>query len=218
MKRLHVLVEGQTEDVFVRDVLTPHLTGKGIHPTSILLKTKRVKSGGAFRGGVTSTQQVLDDIARLLCDSGVAAVTTILDYYGLPPDFPGFSSRPMGNPYDRVTHVETALFDRFKTPRFIPHLVLHEFESWIFSNPPACNWVFDDPSVIGQLVSIRATAGGAEQINDGPTTAPSKRLAEVFPSYRKTLHGPIAVGAIGLPAVRAACQQADQWLKQLEAL
>lgn len=71
MKRLLVLVEGQTEEAFVRDVLTAHLSAFEIYPTAVLLKTKRVKSGGAFRGGVTSTEQVLGDIQRLLVASSV---------------------------------------------------------------------------------------------------------------------------------------------------
>lgn len=218
MKRLHVLVEGQTEDAFVRDVLTPHLVRRGVHPTSILLKTKRVKSGGAFRGGVTTTKQVLDDLGRLLGDSSADGVTTILDYYALPDDFPGLSSLPPGDAYARVAHVETALLARFATLRFIPHLVLHEYETWIFSSPRACDWVFDEPSVISQLEGICATAGGAERIDEGPSTAPSKRISKVFPSYRKALHGPIAVGAIGIAALRDACPHADAWLERLETL
>jgi hypothetical protein len=215
MKRLHVLVEGQTEETFVRDVLTAHLAAFDVHPNPVLLKTKRVKSGGAFRGGVTSTEQVIGDIRRLLGDTGAAAVTTMIDYYALPDDFPGMSTRPAGDAYARVAHVEQALTQAIGNPRLDAHLVLHEYEAWVFSAPSACHWVFDDPAV---PEGIAATAGGAEKIDDGPATAPSKRLVSVFPSYRKTLHGPMAVGAIGLPAMRAACPHADAWLTRLEGL
>lgn len=218
MKRLLILVEGQTEETFVRDVLSPHLSARSIHAIPVLLKTKRVKSGGAFRGGVTSTEQVLGDIRRLLGDSGARAVTTILDYYALPDDFPGMQTRPGGGPHLRVAHVEQALGNVFQGPRFIPNLVLHEYETWIYSEPQATRWVFDDAGVPGQLERIRALCGGAELIDEGPTTAPSKRLLNVFPPYRKTLHGPLAVGAIGLAAVRHACPHADAWLTQLESL
>lgn len=218
MKRLHVLVEGQTEETFVRDVLAPHLEGFGVAATAVLLKTKRVKSGGAFRGGVTSTEQVLGDIRRLLGDGGVVAVTTMIDYYALPADFPGMDSRPAGLPVARVAHVEAELGRVAGAPKLIPHLVLHEYEAWIFSDPARCAWVFEDPTVGSQLAAIATTAGGPERINDGPTTAPSKRIASVFPDYRKTHHGPLAVGATGLSAVRAACPHAAAWLSRLEAL
>lgn len=218
MKHLHVLVEGQTEEMFVRDVLTTHLAAFQVHPTAVLLKTKRVKSGGAFRGGVTSTEQVLADIRRLLGDTSAVAVTTMLDYYALPDDFPGMSSRPAGDAYARVAHVEQALTQAMGHPGFDAHLVLHEYEAWVFSAPAACAWVFEDQTVPAQLTGIALTAGGAEKIDDGPTTAPSKRLARVFPPYQKTLHGPMAVAAIGLAALRAACPHAGAWLTRLEAL
>lgn len=218
MKRLLVLVEGQTEETFVRDVLTPHLATFGIHPTAVVLKTKRVKAGGAFRGGVTSTPQVLGDIRRLLGDSAAVGVTTILDYYGLPDDFPGMATRPAGAPAARVAHVEEALAAGFPARSFVPHLVLHEYEAWIFAAPAACAWVFDDPELPGKLAAIATANGGPERIDEGPATAPSKRLLGVCPGYRKTLHGPMAVGASGLGAVRSACPHADAWLRRLEGL
>lgn len=217
MSRLLILVEGQTEEIFVRDILTPHLAGFDVHPIAVLLKTKRVKAGGAFRGGVTSTEKVLGDIRRLLGDSN-ATVTTMLDYYGLPEDFPGMETRPVGDPYARIEHVEEALRAELAAASFIPHLVLHEYEAWVFSSPEDCSWVFDDPTVASQLVGIVGTANGAERIDEGPATAPSKRLIKVFPAYRKTLHGPMAVKAIGLTKLRQACPHAGAWLDQLEAL
>jgi len=218
MKRLLVLVEGQTEETFVRDVLTPHLAAFDVHPTAVLLKTKRIKSGGAFRGGVTSTAQVVGDIRRLLNDSGAAGVTTVLDYYALPTDFPGMTTRPATDPYARVEHVEKSLSAAIADTRFDANLVLHEYEAWIFSYPAGCAWVFDDPAVPPRLSAIAIGAGGAERIDEGPTTAPSKRLVQAFGSYRKTLHGPMAVGAIGIAMVRSACPHADAWLKRLERL
>jgi Domain of unknown function (DUF4276) len=217
MKRVLSLVEGQTEEVFVRDVLTPHLAPFGVLPTQVLLKTKRTASG-SFKGGVTSSEQVIGDVRRLLGDTGAAAITTMIDYYGLPSNFPGMTARPTHDAYARVAHVEAAFADVFNEPRFVPHLVLHEYEAWIFSAPEACDWVFEDPSLWKQLEGIAATAGGAERINDTPTNAPSKRLARLFPAYKKTFHGPMAVDAIGIPALRQACPHANAWLRRIETI
>jgi len=187
----------------------------------VLLKTKRIKSGGTFRGGVTSMAQVLGDIRRLLGDSGASAVTTILDYYALPADFPGMATRPAGDAYARVAHVETSLSAAIDDARFDAHLVLHElheYEAWIFSDPDACWWVFGDASVAAKLREIAAGSGGPERIDEGPATAPSKRLIHAFDAYRKTLHGPMAVGAIGIGAVPSACPHAHEWLERLERL
>lgn len=217
MKRALILVEGQTEETFVRNVLGPHLSSAGLSVTAVLLKTKRVKAGGHFRGGVTSSSQVVEDIRRLLNDTSATAVTTLIDYYGLPPDFPGMSGRPAGAAHGRVAHVEAALARVIADARFIPHLVLHEFEAWIYAAPSSAEWVFEAAAVTSQLEGMAATAGGPELVDDGPTTAP-KRLLSVFPGYQKTLHGPMAVEAIGLAAIRAACPHAAAWLERLESL
>jgi hypothetical protein len=72
MKKIIILVEGQTEETFVRDVLDPHLHAfeKVLVPT--LLVTKRVKSGPNFKGGVMSWVKVENDLRRLLRDKSAA--------------------------------------------------------------------------------------------------------------------------------------------------
>jgi uncharacterized protein DUF4276 len=218
VKKALILVEGQTEETLVRDVIGPHLEGVGIAIVPVILKTKRVKAGGAFRGGVTNTAQVLGDIRRLLGDSSASVVTTMLDYYGLPSDFPGMDSRPAVDAYRRVTHVEGALAAAIDDKRFLPNLTLHELEAWVFVAPATCAWMFESSSVPQALEKIRDDCGGPERINEDPLTAPSKRIAKVYGRYQKTLHGPMAIREIGLAAIRSACPHADGWLRSLEAV
>lgn len=218
-RKLFILVEGQTEETFVRDVLATHLDAYGLAAVPVVLKTKRLVSGGHFRGGVTSASQVLGDVHRLLRDTSAVAVTTMLDYYRLPENFSGMASRPAGSAHARVCHVEGAFGQAFSNPRFIPHIVLHEYEAWLFVEPEKAHGVFtDDVRVAAQLRAMAVTAGGAELVDEGPETAPSKRLLKLVPGYRKTLHGPQAVGAIGLAAIRAHCPHAADWLTRLEQL
>jgi hypothetical protein len=142
MKKVHILVEGQTEVTFVREVLYPHLFSHGIVLQPKLVVTKRVKAGGHFKGGVVSYDQVKRDLERLLRDTSASLVTTLLDYYGLPTDFPGQGTKPGGDCYARVTHVEDAFARDIADPRFLPHLVLHEFEALVFvDRAPGEAWV-----------------------------------------------------------------------------
>ena len=60
-------------------------------------------------------------------------------------------------------------------------------------------------------------AGGPELVNDGPSTAPSKRIHRYWPSYSKTLDGPMAIAELGLRTLRLRCPHLDQWLRRLEA-
>jgi hypothetical protein len=142
----------------------------------------------------------------------------MLDYYGLPEDFPRIASRPAGQPHARIAHVEQALQLEIDDRRFLPHLILHELEAWVFVAPETCGWLFDDPQIPGKLARIRDDAGGPELIDDGPATSPSKRLGRLYPGYRKVLHGPMAVAQAGLDALVAACPHAAEWLRRLEAI
>ena len=64
--------------------------------------------------------------------------------------------------------------------------------------------------------AVRATVATPEEINDRPEFAPSKRIADLFPAYKKTLHGPTTAARIGLNKIREECPHFNEWLKKLE--
>ena len=214
--RALVLVEGQTEERFVKDVLAPAFWSRGLYLSPTILVTKRVKDGPNFKGGVTRFARFENDLRELL-RSGGAVVTTILDYYRLPADFPGMNTRPNGTPRQRVEHVEQAIGAYFGSPRnFVPFLALHEYEAWLFASPDALPGVMNDSAKQADIEAIRQSISTPEEINDDPEWAPSKRILKLFPSYRKVAHGPMAAGRIGLERIRAECPHFDQWLVVLE--
>lgn len=49
MTRLLVLVEGQSEEAFVRDTLAPHLTDHSVYATPTVILTKALAQGGGHR-------------------------------------------------------------------------------------------------------------------------------------------------------------------------
>ncbi len=215
MKRCLILVEGPTEERFVKDLLALRFEPLDFHLTPIILTTKLVKSGGKFKGGVTSYAKMRADLAKLLGDTG-ALITTMIDYYGLPTDTPGMSDRPVARPIDRVRHVEEAILRNLGSPRhFMPFLALHEFEAFLFTDPAITAAVIPAPEKTPELVAI-SEGLAPEDINERVDTAPSKRLEQVFPSFKKTLHGPTAAKRIGLEAIRARCPHFNSWLTRLE--
>jgi hypothetical protein len=217
-KRALILVEGQTEERFVKDVLAPAFLQRELYFSPTILVTKRVKIGPNFRGGVTTFRKFQNDAQRLLKGAGGALVTTLLDYYGLPTDFPGMNSRPSGTPMARVTHVEQAISTKFGSPsNFVPFLALHEFEAWLFASPDELPRVMTESEKQPQFAAIRASVKSPEEINESPQFAPSKRIETLFPAYRKNLHGPAAAGRIGLDRIRAECPHFAWWLSKLEA-
>jgi hypothetical protein len=62
LKPILVLVEGQTEETFVREVLRQHLASLDLYVTPVVVATKRVKSGLKF--WLTSKILVLFPICR----------------------------------------------------------------------------------------------------------------------------------------------------------
>lgn len=216
MKRVLVLVEGQSEETFIRTVLNPHLEVRDVYLTPTLIRTKRVKSRPDFKGGITSYGQIRGDLLRLLHDSNATTVTTMIDFYGLPKDFPGLRTMPLGDAASRVEHLETCLGADIDSGRFLPYISLHEFEALVFAALDHCGWVFDDDEVLEALRAQRAKFVNAELVNEGAETSPSKRLRKAFPAYKKTLQGPLAIEAAGLDKLRAHCPRFSRWVAALE--
>jgi hypothetical protein len=214
VRRLHLLVEGQTEETIIGDLIVPHFQALGWSVTTSILKTKRFAGEPANRGGVSRWAKVLTDLRLLLGNFDV--VTTVIDYYGCPSDTPGMADRPNGDPRLRVEHVEAAIRAAVDHPDFLPHLVLHETEAWVLAAVDQLGAVLADPAGAAALKKMVDEAGGAELVNDGPTTAPSKRLRAQWPTYQKTLDGPLALAELGLAELRQRCPHLDGWLRTME--
>lgn len=216
MKRLLILVEGTTEERFVNLVLRDHLLARSVIAIPRILLTKHVDNGPTFKGGVTNWAQIKRDLRNLLGDTNAAGITTLIDYYGLPRDVPGMSTRK-GSAGTRVVHVEKAIADQFNDRRLRPFLMLHEFEAMLFTNIKKWEHRFDDPAAIARLKSDVAGLE-PEGINETPQGAPSKRILRRLESYEKPFHGPDALKDIGLDAIREACPHFAAWLTWAESL
>lgn len=218
MKRVHVLAEGQTEETFLRDVLAQHLLNFDVYLTPIIVSTKRVKSGMKFKGGVTSYRRLKRELQLLLGDRGAETVTTMIDYYGLPDDFPGVDTRPVtASCYKRVAHLEEALMADLRNPRFLPYLSLHEFEALLLTSPAEVDAPFPE-QVADRLAAMVESTDSPEEIDDGPETHPAARILRLLPTYRKPLHGPIIASRIGLEKIRQGCPHFDGWVTRLEEI
>jgi len=218
MSKILILVEGQAEETFVREVLAPYLSKDGVYPIAKLATTKRVKSGPDFKGGIVSYGKFKNDIVRLLGDTSAAIVTTMIDFYGLPTDFPGRRTLPTGSCYDQVAYLEREIGNDIGHPRLLPYLALHEFEAMLFVAPEKIAQAFPGTNKGGELTAIREQFHSPEEIDDDPHAAPSKRLEAIFPGYEKPLHGPLVVLEIGIEQIRRECSHFNDWLARLERL
>ncbi|WP_311765143.1 DUF4276 family protein [Streptomyces zingiberis] len=208
-------MEGSTEERVVAQVLQPWLSGRGVWLTPVALKTRKAAGQPHHRGGVSKWSRIEAEIRALLRNSAVDRVTTLLDFYGLPSDTPGRRGVPSGDAYARVSHVEKAVAEVVDDARFLPFIVLHETEAWVLAAARELAELLDAPKLGIELESQVRAAGGPELVNDGPDTAPSKRLLTAYPGYRKVVDGPDAIELLGLDALRAVCPHLDHWLDRL---
>lgn len=233
MIRLNMIVEGQTEETFARDVLAEHLLTFQVYPYPRRVETGRKRIPGAgeggkriFRGGMTTYQKARNDILRWIKQekgSPEAFVTTMFDLYALPDDFPGFAgAMAKATPELRVGALEEALRNDIGFERFLPYIQLHEFEALVLADPRKIAPQFEksetDRPIRNLVALVQSTP--PEEIDDGDQTAPSKRISREIPQYAgvKSSAGPMIVQAIGLPQVRRKCPHFDHWIGQLEAL
>lgn len=226
MIRVNVVVEGQTEEAFVKRVLASHLLSRQVQATPMIAPTKKGARKRLHRGGGATFEAARRFIRRKLADDASAYTTTMFDYYGLPEDFPGMGHAdlpPSGRLDERVAFLEEQLRDALGgTRRLIPYLQVHEYEALLFSDVRAIDDTLCDlhgaSSQLHRLQQIVADHGGPEAINDDPETAPSKRLMDLYPRYVKVVFGELIVAEIGMPRLCERCPHFGNWVERLEKL
>jgi Domain of unknown function (DUF4276) len=109
--RVNIIVEGQTEREFVRDVLREALAYQQIYLTARAVETSRDRRANKiYCGGLFDYGRSKRDILRWLDQDKDAFVTTMFDFYALPKDFPGYQeASTLSDPYKRVDCIEQVL-------------------------------------------------------------------------------------------------------------
>lgn len=227
-KIIHILCEGQTEEGFVSAVLGPYLRAHGIEAVKTVIAITNRRKGVA--GGVVSYAQVkgnLECMYKAVKDDGYARhiFTSMIDFYALPTDFPGFLSPVKGE--DRVRAVEkleNAFKDNMGIPDFIPYFQLHEFEALLFCG---LEFLIDDyPESRRDIVHLQVECKSfstPEEINGGVDTAPSKRIIRAVEGngkthryrYNKLLSGKAVTSRIGVDELRRQCPHFNAWVQKI---
>jgi hypothetical protein len=220
--RLHFVVEGQSEETFVNQLLAPELAERATIVDVRRITTGR-KRGVPHRGGFVAYEQLRNDLSLWMKQerrNAEVRFTTMIDLYGLPWDFPGkLECQKIHDPFDRVAALESKFRDDLSDQRLIPYIQLHEFEALLFSDLDAFLSAFPaNHAEIEQLKQIRKMFESPEHIDDGQETAPSKRICRIFPGYAKTSFGLVIAKTIRLSRMRAECKHFDNWIESLHHL
>lgn len=214
MRRFYLLVEGQTEETFVRELLQPHCARIGMFITPIIVSTRP-----GHKGGITSYAKVKPQVVRLCRQDRSATVSTMMDLYGLPSDFPGKTDPAYpasGTGRQKAEFIEARWVQDINEQNFLPYLMVHEYEALLFVEPQRFAEWTESTTLVNKLKDIAQAHATPEEINDSPQTAPSKRILKLMPSFKKPFHGPLIATEIGLDALRQACPHFNNWIESLE--
>ena len=216
MNRVRVLVEGQTEQAFLRDILIPYFD-----PRQIYLHAVKIKR----QGGITRYAKAKDVIVRSLKEDSALICTTMVDFYGMPADWPG---RDQANRSqicaEKADIVEVSILKNiaghlgtsFNPNRLMPYVQMHEFEALLFSSPVKLAESLGNKKLSSTFLTIRNKFSSPEEINDHYDTCPSRRIEGVFQGFKKTINGITAASRIGLETMRQECPHFNEWITKLE--
>ena len=210
MKRLYIVVEGQTEEEFVKSVLAPHLQEQGI----LCVTPVAIHGPHGARGGMVSYERLKNDIRRLLREGDTPIVSTLIDFFRCP-DTPGKEVwNKATNHQQEVELREQEIGRDIGSGRFIPYIQLHEFEALLFSSDVAFEKLFSSKEA-DELSKIVKDYSDPEEINSSPEGAPSKRIMAIVPTYNKVLHGELIADAIGIEIILERCPRFRAWVGRL---
>ncbi|MBV9576810.1 MAG: DUF4276 family protein [Gammaproteobacteria bacterium] len=218
-----LVVEGQTEQTFIRDILAPEIAQKGMYLHAALIG----KPG--HKGGDIRFERAKNDIGNFLTQRKDTFVSMMIDYFRVDASWPGrdlinnktregmkLSAIDKAKLIKEETHkkIIAAFPDHNAETRFIPYIEMHEFEALLFSDASIlAKRIGVDVSLIQNIIN---ECGSPEEINDNPDSAPSVRLNNLMNNYRKVAMGKSIAEAIGINKIRSQCPNFNEWLIQLE--
>jgi len=210
MIRVAISVEGQTEEEFCKNLLTPFFRKYGIEMTPIIITTSKDRCGRKHKGGCININRIQNEISKLL--PSFDYVTTFYDFYG-------FSDRPV----DDVDELEQIIFGLFNNSRFIPYIQKYEFETLLFSKPEYYRDYFDTDKITEEMIRVISSfQNDIESINDSPNTAPSKRLEKLFKEigeeYDKVFYGAGIAQDLGIDTIRQKAHRFNKWVEKIQSL
>lgn len=212
MKRLFIVVEGQTEEEFVRTMLRPYLFSCGIYDVNpILIRTS--KSG---RGGFVNYDHLKNTVMPLLkSQKDDIVVTTFVDYFRMPHNTPFYEQcMQAGCNKDKVAALEQCIWKDINDRRFVPYIQLHEFEALLFSDNNGFEEFFTKEQAEQTAVIVDAFEN-PEDINTHPQQAPSKRIIAIKEDYNKPIDGNLIADKIGINTILKRCPRFAAWISEL---
>lgn len=223
-KLLYVICEGDSEQEFVKQILTPYIGMKtswaySICPYKVVTSRDR-QHGKIYRGGVVSFDKVKNDI--LSCMKTGNPVTTMIDLYAIPNDFPEYDkSLNVEGGYQKAQVLENGLknymcrqLPNYKSEMFLPYLQVYEFEALFYTDLEKLKSFYLENVHSIDVLNQSVKGIAPEDIDNGSETAPSKRLINALP-YKKGMAVIEPLKRIGIDDMIKACPHFGKWIDNI---
>lgn len=221
MKRVHCIVEGQTEVKVFYSILVPYIQNRIAEYVDIVITP--IKHSG---GGIVHYSKLWTELRNHLLEKD-KIVTTFFDYYGLleKHEFPRYKeAKAESNTYKAIEFLESGISEDLRdkginVKNFVPYIQLHEFEALLFSSNDGFDYQYDDENILRELKSVLPKFTTPEDINDSPVTAPSKRIISILSNngekYNKVIDGETIATIVGIEKMMEKCPRFKEWVELL---
>lgn len=224
MKRIYVIVEGQTEREFVLQILAPYFGAEGITISPVPM----LKSGGGM--GFSNLEHFKNNVKPLLFEKDQPIISTLVDLFRFPvqsgvPDEEKLLKQLSANvDIDvRLSGLQSVLFEAVQKinpyPNFIPYIQKYEFEALLFSNPEAFS--LENESIQKAVADVTSVFPNPEDINTSPSGHPAQRLIDIYAThnakYEKGADAVDIAELIGIEVMLEKCPRFRDWVETLFA-
>ena len=215
MKNVYIYCEGQTEESFINEILYPFFFNVGIVVYPIVCTTKRT-ANRKYKGGVSDYTKIKKELSIICKQHQSEFVTTMFDYYAMPENTPGIDNDDR-DLFTRINRIEQAIDTDLGQSNCRFHLMLHEFEGILFSDPSSFSLIADS-SIVSRIQAIRNSFPTPEHINNSAETAPSKRLMALMPDYAKVKNGALLSKEMGIDLIIENCPHFKEWIQMIMSI
>ena len=212
MKRLYIIVEGQTEQEFVNTMIAPYMQQYGVYDVKPVL----IHTSKAGRGGFVNYSHLKKDALKLLNSrKNDFVVSMFVDFFRIPeiPHRERWSQKATHK--EQVSEMERCIAEDIHDYRFIPYIQLHEFEALLFSSNKGFETYFQEDEA-QKTQKIVLQFDNPEDINTTPEGAPSKRLININANYDKVIEGNLIALEVGMDNIRTKCHHFKEWIDKLK--
>lgn len=211
MKRLYIIVEGQTEQEFVNSVIAPYMQQHGVYTVTPLL----IRTSKTGRGGFVNYEHLKNDAKKLLSSKkSDFVVSTFVDFFRIPEVPQKERWEKKATHIEQVEEMEQCIAEDINDSRFIPYIQLHEFEALLFSSNKGFESFFSEDNA-KDTQHIIDTFSNPEDINTTPVGAPSKRLLAIKDDYDKVIEGNLIALEVGINNILTKCPRFRAWIEKL---